>query len=148
MFCTHCGKELADNALMCPSCGSPTSNTQNPVIGATEAGRQEKPQQKTKEKNPAAVAGFVLSAISFVLGFILITCIFALYGTDAFFSASPYVSLFVLIPAFGGLALNIYGMLHKNLNSTTKFLCILGLVFAGITIFYFFLGLCLGFMSV
>ncbi|WP_418991312.1 NINE protein [Alistipes sp.] len=24
MFCTNCGKELADNALMCPACGAPT----------------------------------------------------------------------------------------------------------------------------
>ncbi len=24
MYCKHCGKELADEALMCPDCGTPT----------------------------------------------------------------------------------------------------------------------------
>lgn len=24
MFCKNCGKEIADNAIMCPSCGAPT----------------------------------------------------------------------------------------------------------------------------
>ena len=27
MFCSNCGKELADNAIMCPNCGAPTKNT-------------------------------------------------------------------------------------------------------------------------
>lgn len=26
MYCTHCGKELADEAIMCPDCGMPTDN--------------------------------------------------------------------------------------------------------------------------
>lgn len=25
MYCSNCGKELADNAIMCPSCGAPAS---------------------------------------------------------------------------------------------------------------------------
>ncbi len=28
MFCTKCGKELFDEAVMCPQCGTPTSNAQ------------------------------------------------------------------------------------------------------------------------
>ena len=30
MFCKNCGKELADNAFMCPNCGAPTQT--GPVI--------------------------------------------------------------------------------------------------------------------
>lgn len=26
MFCTHCGKELNDQAVICPNCGVPTGN--------------------------------------------------------------------------------------------------------------------------
>ena len=26
MFCTHCGKELDGNAVVCPGCGCPTDN--------------------------------------------------------------------------------------------------------------------------
>ena len=29
MFCTHCGKELADTAFMCPNCGAPTRKAQS-----------------------------------------------------------------------------------------------------------------------
>lgn len=27
MFCNKCGKEIADNAIMCPHCGAPTKET-------------------------------------------------------------------------------------------------------------------------
>ena len=30
MFCNKCGKEIADNAIMCPHCGAPTQET-NPL---------------------------------------------------------------------------------------------------------------------
>jgi len=30
MFCGQCGKEIADNAMSCPSCGAPTSNVSVP----------------------------------------------------------------------------------------------------------------------
>ena len=26
MYCTQCGKELAETAIVCPNCGSPTKN--------------------------------------------------------------------------------------------------------------------------
>ena len=32
MYCSNCGKELADNAFMCPACGAPTHC--GPVIPA------------------------------------------------------------------------------------------------------------------
>ena len=32
MYCSNCGKELADNAVMCPGCGAPTKNQCPPEI--------------------------------------------------------------------------------------------------------------------
>ena len=31
MYCTKCGKELFDEAVMCPQCGTPTINAETPV---------------------------------------------------------------------------------------------------------------------
>ncbi|MBS1196830.1 MAG: rane protein family [Proteobacteria bacterium] len=30
MFCNNCGKDISDNAMSCPSCGTPTSNVSVP----------------------------------------------------------------------------------------------------------------------
>ena len=40
MFCTKCGKELFDEAVMCPQCGTPTINAQFP---AQEIAQQNEP---------------------------------------------------------------------------------------------------------
>ena len=34
MYCTKCGKELFDEAVMCPQCGTPTINAETPVENA------------------------------------------------------------------------------------------------------------------
>ncbi len=31
MYCTKCGKELFDEAVMCPQCGTPTINAETPI---------------------------------------------------------------------------------------------------------------------
>ena len=31
MYCTKCGKELFDEAIMCPQCGTPSINAENPT---------------------------------------------------------------------------------------------------------------------
>ncbi len=36
MFCSNCGKELADNAVMCTSCGAPIKNTPEADPNASE----------------------------------------------------------------------------------------------------------------
>ena len=58
MFCTHCGKELDGNAVVCPRCGCPTGNYY----------RQATPAAPQKQSNGLAVAGFVLSIFSLWFG--------------------------------------------------------------------------------
>ena len=36
MFCTKCGKELFDEAVICPQCGTPTVNYEEPVQQSSE----------------------------------------------------------------------------------------------------------------
>ena len=59
MFCTNCGKELNENAVICPNCGVPTSNYVPNFNG-----------QMSQEKNSMAVAGFICSFITPILGWV------------------------------------------------------------------------------
>lgn len=59
MFCTNCGNELNDKALVCPKCGVPTVNYENSRVN-----------QGCENKNGMAVAGFVCSFFVPLLGWI------------------------------------------------------------------------------
>lgn len=50
MFCTHCGKELNDQAVICPNCGVPVEGTSF-----------QQPKAKEKRLNGFSLAGFIVS---------------------------------------------------------------------------------------
>lgn len=79
MFCSNCGKELSDNAIMCPDCGEPTKNFY----------KKEKPV--ATEKNVIGLVGFIFSFIFPILG--------------AVFSSIGYVKSKDLNGSFKGLSL-------------------------------------------
>ena len=56
MYCKTCGKEINDYAVVCPYCGCATNNTPGTEV--------------KEEKNGFAIAGFVCSFISPLLGWI------------------------------------------------------------------------------
>ena len=56
MFCKNCGKEIDDNAYVCPHCGVKTDTDNKPVA--------------TNSTNGMAIAGFVLSFFIPILGLI------------------------------------------------------------------------------
>ena len=60
MFCTKCGKELNDEAVICPYCGVPTAN-----FAVVNNDVEEVPQT-----NGIAIAGFVCSFVVPILGWI------------------------------------------------------------------------------
>ena len=64
MFCKNCGKEIDDNAVVCPNCGVATEKM---AANTTPAPAQ---------KNSMAIAGFVLA----LLGFNLIALILSIVG--------------------------------------------------------------------
>ena len=55
MFCKNCGKEISDEAVICPNCGVPVQKEQAPV----------------EQKNTIATVGLVLSFFVSVVGLIL-----------------------------------------------------------------------------
>ena len=75
MYCTHCGNEIDNKAVVCVHCGVPAVTV-----------RQNKVNTQQKPVNGFGIAGFVLSIFSIVLGSIfgvpsLIAFIFGVIGT-------------------------------------------------------------------
>ena len=64
MFCKNCGKDIDDNAVVCPHCGVATKSTEV--------------QPQASGSNGLAIAGFVLS----LLGFNLIALILSIVGLN------------------------------------------------------------------
>ena len=58
MFCKFCGKEVNDNAVICPNCGVATDNY-NKSVAAPE------------QKNTMALIGFILSFFVAIAGLII-----------------------------------------------------------------------------
>ncbi len=61
MYCTKCGKELNDNAVICVNCGVPTRNM------AIQTGIQPQLGQE-KKLNALGLAGFIVGLLSLWLG--------------------------------------------------------------------------------
>ncbi|MGN0822475.1 MAG: zinc-ribbon domain-containing protein [Candidatus Gallimonas sp.] len=56
MFCKNCGKELSDNAFVCPHCGA--------LVAEDDRNGEKRPKNKTAFG--LCIAGFVLSILSLV----------------------------------------------------------------------------------
>lgn len=132
MKCKYCGKEHLDTANFCPFCGK------------TVEKEPEAPEPETPEVNeaegfkPIPVIGFLLSAISFLAGFILFTIMLANK------IATVGVDTLVFLPAFAGLVFDIYAFSHarakkKKLGMIISFV---SLALVGFTIFYGFVTYC------
>ncbi len=64
-YCTHCGNEVLDEAVICPKCG----------CSVNRSGGVIQPQADTDRYSGLSIAGFVLSFIESLIGLIL--CIVA-----------------------------------------------------------------------
>ena len=124
MYCKHCGKELSDEAPLCPNCGTPTENS--PI---------RKPERNvgTGKKRPCAVIGFVLSLISLVTTIILVTMGMICGG---FLGETLFT-----VSSLAGLVFSIFGLSEakKNEDGVARGLAITGIVFASVAIFYIFI---------
>ena len=100
MFCKSCGKEVKDEAVICPYCGCALAKIA--VNGETE-----KPEEKRKI-NVLCLVGFILSALSWLLFFLL-------NGIARVVSFSRgIVCLFFSIIGIVGLILSIIGVVQSN----------------------------------
>ena len=68
-YCTHCGAELRDEAVLCPKCGCWVNGAVTPTL-----------RQPTRKLNISALVGFILSMVSVVLVVIDFAGLLALAG--------------------------------------------------------------------
>lgn len=124
MYCRHCGKELSDEAMMCPNCGTPTEYI--PV---------RKPERATgaPQKRFCAITGFTLSVISFVATFVLLT-ICMCFGRSC-------SDIFTILPGLAGLVFCILGIYEakKTGDALGRGFAIAGIVLAAVALFYCFI---------
>ena len=59
-FCSHCGNQLMDDAVMCPKCG------------CSVAGNQMTAEQKKKAKNQAKGVILIIVGVAVIIGFIVL----------------------------------------------------------------------------
>lgn len=69
MYCTHCGKEIDDKAVICINCGVPMHSLRT-IVPANTA--------EPKRANSLGIAGFVISILSVWLG--VLFCIPSILG--------------------------------------------------------------------
>ena len=74
MFCTNCGKEIDDKAVICVHCGVPTHNMM--ISQSVVNARQQ--EQSNKSINGYGLAGFVVGLVSIWLG--VLFCIPSITG--------------------------------------------------------------------
>ena len=136
MYCYHCGKEIADEALMCPNCGAPTKNT-NAVTKQEEVTPVVSSVVNIKS---LSVVGLILSVVAFVTGIV--------FGAFFFTYVYSQVLLYILsgstiLPALAGLSIGVYiSMLKENNNYTSKACAVCSIVFSSIVLAFLFIGGC------
>ena len=110
MFCSNCGAELDDRAVICPRCGVATENLN----------KMQTPSRTTPPKsNPLSIAGFTLSLVSVLFAFV-----------------NVYLFMVVSITA---IVLSIAGLVKsRNLNSG-KGLGLAGVIISAVVIIFYIL---------
>lgn len=69
MYCRNCGKQIEDNAVVCPYCGVLTHDVQ-PAQQQAQPVYQQAAPQKEEEFNVIALVGFILSFFICIAGLV------------------------------------------------------------------------------
>lgn len=132
MFCKNCGKELCEQAFVCPDCGCLTNNTTEKSTPAT--GKANDPIDKKGVLKILTMISFGCFCLAFIFAFIALTDPHIKAGglsyqtyvyAYVYFYAIYVIPTFVLgLCSFGtGLTGFIMG-LKKEIDDTTKLMCV------------------------
>lgn len=134
MFCRYCGKELADNAFMCPNCGSPTGSA-----SVKQELSKEEPVKKEPSLTGLSVVGFILSLVAFVTGII--------FGAFFFEYAGAALLLYILsattiLPGLAAISIGAYlsSSAWKSLANPAKAFAIVSVVLPAVVLVFLFIG--------
>lgn len=142
MFCSHCGKELNNEAVVCPHCGVPTCNlgfdkaatgNQQPNRGYQQPVNNGMPNRYTQGyqnyqgynpyQQPMQPPQPKVNNVCGIVGFV-----FAL--------VSIFTGQWLCISCIVGLILSIIGMVHKKKCNSCNSLALAGLIISIITLVF------------
>ena len=139
MYCRHCGKELSDEAFMCPNCGTLTGA--DPVKKQTQ---KETPETSSGSVNTTALAAvaFLLSMLAFVTGII--------FGAFCYVTAGAMLFLYIfgastILPAVASLSIGTYLLVagRDKLSNHAKGFAITSVVLSAFILVFLFLTGCI-----
>lgn len=136
MYCRHCGKQLSDEAIMCPECGTPTRSTMRSIVPQEIA--NDTPVEPAGKGSSLGAIGFFLSVFAFVTGIIFGAFLYV------FYTASLLVMIVgstTIIPGLAGVSICMAAL--KTEKGAKKALPIVGIVLAGIALLFLFLTACI-----
>ena len=129
MYCKHCGKQLSDEAILCPDCGTPTGVKPRARV-AQRAGEQA---------DPLGTIALFLSIFSFVTGIV--------FGAFFYTYAASVILLYILgastiLPALAAVCLGI-AVLYREEKERDRLFAIVSIVLAGVVLFFLFIAGCI-----
>ncbi len=128
MYCKNCGKELSDEAIMCPDCGTPTG-TKPKTHKSTE----------TDTTVPFGLISLILACFAFVTG-IIFGSFFCVYSAAVIFLFMIGSTTF--LPGLTAICLGIIALVRKN-DSHDRIMAIIAIALAGVALLLLFLFLVL-----
>lgn len=132
MYCSHCGKEISAQAIMCPFCGEPTKNapikTAEPEVTTSVQG---------DKVTGLSIIGLILAMFAFVTGII--------FGAFFYCFSSSVVLIYIIgattiLPGLAGLSLGAY--VHNvsgKTNGTAKLCAVTAIVLSVIVLLFLFI---------
>lgn len=108
MYCKYCGKELSDEAIMCPNCGTPIVRLVQPQKEKVVVENDASPTDIVKGKT-SSIISFTCCLIAFVC------CVFFVTYNITGFDRSSFnntMGLLVIATSLIGFLGGIYGVIH------------------------------------
>ncbi len=129
MYCKHCGKELADEALMCPDCGTPTDGKHT----------VRRPAPVSEQPSPLGAIALFLAVFAFVTGIIFGSFFYAFTGSAILLYM---IGATTILPALTAICLGIAVLIRGETGKDRAF-AIAAIALAGTMLLFLFLSVCI-----
>ena len=129
MYCQHCGKQLSDEAIMCPECGTPTSSST--FIHTKREDANSTSEVSTSKSNSWCIVSFVLSVFAFVTGVIFGRMIIDSYRYASLLFVIGHTSI---TPALTAISVAVISL--RSAKISMKVLAIIGIALSGILLIF------------
>lgn len=136
MYCKNCGKQLSDDAIMCPECGSPTKPLA--TIPSEKENITVAPEGDVEKINSLGAIGFFLSMFASVTSVVFGGLMYGIGGAVIFIYM---IGSICILPALAGISICIFTV--KKAKGGQKALAITGIVLAAIALVFLIITICI-----